>query len=193
MLRTEVQTVQFKYYWLTLGVLALDHLTKWVVRSRMGLHETIELIPGCLRLSHLRNTGVAFGLFNDFHSSWKPYFLAAMAVVAVVVIAVYGSRVPPGRRLLHTALTVTMGGILGNFVDRLAFGYVTDFVEFHVRESFHWPTFNVADTAISVGIGLLLLDTVKNPDPSGVGSRTAADGGALASPGADPPGGAAGE
>jgi signal peptidase II len=166
MLRTEVQTGQLKYYWLTVGVLALDHLTKWLVRGRMGLYETIELIPGYLRLSHIQNTGVAFGLFNDFHAAWKPYFLAGMAVLAVVLIVGYASRVPADRRMLQTALTVTMGGILGNFVDRLASGYVTDFIEFHIKESFHWPTFNVADTAISVGIGLLLLDTVKNPDPS---------------------------
>jgi signal peptidase II len=170
-----VQTVQFKYYWLTVGVLVLDHLTKWLVRSRMGLYETIELIPGYLRLSHVQNTGVAFGLLNDLHSVWKPYFLAGMAVLAAVVIAAYASRVPAGRSMLQTALAVTMGGILGNFVDRLAFGYVTDFVEFHIKGSFHWPTFNVADTAISVGIGLLLLDTIKNPDPSNKPADTGAE------------------
>ena len=164
--------MRYKFYWLTLGIFALDHATKGLVRDRMSLYEAIELVPGYLRLSHIRNTGVAFGLLSDFQASWKPYFLAGMAVLAVAVIMVYGARVPAGRKLLHTALAVTLGGILGNFVDRLVFGYVTDFIEFHIRESFHWPTFNIADTAISVGIGLLLLDSIKNPDPSSAAAET---------------------
>ncbi len=153
-----------RFYLLAAGVLILDHLTKWLVRSRMDLHEAIELVPNLLRLSYVRNTGVAFGLFADFQSVWKPYVLAAMAVVAVAVILVYSTRMPNHRVLLQVALAITMGGILGNFADRVVHGFVVDFIEFHYSETFYWPTFNVADSAISIGIALLLIDTVKNPE-----------------------------
>jgi signal peptidase II len=153
-----------RFYLLTAGVLILDHLTKWLVRTQMDLHDAIELIPNLLRLSYVRNSGVAFGLFADLQSVWKPYVLAGMAVIAVAVILVYSSRTPTNRVLLQVALAITMGGILGNFADRVMHGFVVDFIEFHYKELFYWPTFNVADSAISIGIALLLIDTVKNPE-----------------------------
>jgi len=157
--------MKYKFCLLTLGVLVLDHVTKWLARTRLDPERAIEVIPGYLRISYVSNTGVAFGLFRDLDSPWKPYVLAAMAIVAVVVIFVYSSRMPSSRRLLQSALAVIMGGILGNFVDRILQGYVVDFIEFHIRDNFYWPTFNVADSAITVGIGLLLIDAVKNTEP----------------------------
>jgi signal peptidase II len=156
--------MKYKFYVLTLAVLVLDHVTKWLARDRLDPEHAIELIPGYLRISYVSNTGVAFGLFRDLDSPWKPYVLAAMAIVAVIVILVYSVRMPSSRILLQCALAVIMGGILGNFVDRILQGYVVDFIEFHIRDVFHWPTFNVADSAITVGIGLLLIDAVKNPE-----------------------------
>ncbi|HYK91049.1 MAG TPA: signal peptidase II [Acidobacteriota bacterium] len=153
-----------KYYLITLLVLAVDHFTKWIVRTNMNIRDAIDIVPSYLRISYVQNSGVAFGLFADIQSAWKPYILAAMAVVAVIVILIYSSRMPLNRTLLQLALAVTMGGILGNFTDRIMHGFVVDFVEFHVHESFHWPTFNVADSAITIGIALLLIDTVKNPE-----------------------------
>jgi signal peptidase II len=88
-----------------------------------------------------------------------------MAIVAVVIICVYSARMPRDRKLLQLALAITMGGILGNFVDRILHGYVIDFIDFHIHEVFQWPTFNIADSAITIGIALLLIDTVKNPAP----------------------------
>jgi signal peptidase II len=153
-----------RYYLLALSVFLLDHFTKWLVRSRMELHEAIELIPGYARISYVRNSGVAFGLFADIQSIWKPYILASMAVIAVVVILMYSARMPSNRVLLQLALAITLGGILGNFTDRILHGFVVDFIELHIQEVFHWPTFNVADSAITIGIALLLVDTVKHPE-----------------------------
>lgn len=153
-----------RYYLLAALILALDLLTKWWIRTTFELHQSLEIIPGYLRIIRVHNTGVAFGLFADFQSAWKPYLLALMAVVAVVVIVIYSARMPSGRVMLQLALAVTMGGILGNFIDRIVRGFVVDFIEFHVHDSFYWPTFNVADSAITVGIALLLLDTVINPE-----------------------------
>ena len=153
-----------RYYLLALSVFILDHFTKWLVRSRMELHEAIELIPGYARISYVRNSGVAFGLFADIQSVWKPYILASMAVIAVVVILMYSARMPSNRVLLQLAMAITLGGILGNFTDRILHGFVVDFIELHIKEVFHWPTFNVADSAITIGIALLLVDTVKHPE-----------------------------
>jgi len=153
-----------KYYLLTLAILVLDHLTKWSINTSFDSRRSFEIIPDYLRINRVYNTGVAFGYFSDFHAAWKPYALGAMAVIAVVVILIYGMRMPSERTMLQLALSITMGGILGNFLDRMVHGFVVDFIEFHVRDSFYWPTFNLADTAISIGIALLLLDTVKNPE-----------------------------
>jgi len=157
--------MRYRFYLLTFLVFVVDHWTKWIVRTRMDLHDHIEVIPNYLRISYVRNSGVAFGLFEQIQSVWKPYLLAAMAVIAVIVIVVYSVRMSTDRTLLQVALAVTLGGILGNFTDRIVHKFVVDFIELHFQDRFHWPTFNVADSAITVGIALLLLDTVKNPEP----------------------------
>jgi len=164
-----------KYYPIAVLVLLFDCLTKWVVRVKLDPIQPMELIPGFLRLSYWENSGVAFGLFDAVTSVWKPYILAAMAVVAVVVIFVYGAHMPQERKLLQLSLAVIMGGILGNFVDRIVRGYVIDFIDFHIYDTFRWPTFNVADSAITIGIALLLIDTVKNPvekEDAGAGGQS---------------------
>jgi len=147
---------------LTLAIVALDHLTKWAVLARLDLDgPAVEIVPGYLRLSHVQNTGVAFGMLNRYDAAWKPYALALLALGAAIFILVYAARIPHERRLLRTALAVTLGGIVGNLIDRVARGFVVDFIEFHVHESFYWPNFNVADSAITIGIGLLLLDSFR--------------------------------
>ncbi len=153
-----------KFFLITLGVLILDYLTKVRISTSMSLFDAIEIIPGYLRISYVRNSGVAFGLFDGHPSPWKPYLLAAMAVVAVVVIVVYSWHIPSARVLLQSALAATAGGILGNFIDRIMHGSVVDFIEFHIRDSFHWPTFNVADSAITIGIAMLLIDALQHSD-----------------------------
>ena len=155
-----------RYILITAMVLVLDHLTKYWVSATMDPHDTIEIVPGYFSLSYVLNSGVAFGLFADIQSHWKPYLLAAMAMVAVVVIVLYSRRMPTDRVLLQLALAVTMGGILGNFADRILHGNVVDFIELHLRDAFHWPTFNLADIAITTGIGMLLLDTLRHSNNS---------------------------
>jgi signal peptidase II len=152
-----------KYYLITLLILIVDYLTKWLVRTQLSVESRIELIPEYLRLRYVENSGVAFGYFDTVHSTWKPYILGAMAVLAVVIIFLYSSRTSSKRVLLQTALAITVSGILGNLFDRIVRGYVVDFIEFHIHESFYWPAFNVADSAITVGIALLLIDTVRSP------------------------------
>ena len=152
-----------KSYLIAVLILILDQATKWLASARLDGHEAIEIIPGYLRLSFIRNSGVAFGLFTEVQSAWKPIILSLLAVAAIIVIVVYSRRMTSSRILLRVALAIIMGGILGNLVDRLVHGSVVDFIEFHVHESFYWPTFNVADSAITIGIALLLMDALRNP------------------------------
>jgi signal peptidase II len=161
-----------KYYWIALLIVILDHITKWWMSWNLVLHP-IEVIPGYLRLSLVHNSGVAFGLFSSDMSQWKPYLLAAMAIVALSAILLYARHMPPDRLLLQWALSITMGGILGNFLDRIFRGYVVDFIEFHVHDSFYFPNFNVADSSITIGIALLLIDTVCNPGIDEIAESTA--------------------
>lgn len=151
-----------KYYFLALCIFLLDHATKWAAHTMLDPERPVEVVPGYLRLSYAQNTGVAFGMFSSVDSPWKPYILAALAVAAVVVILVFGARTPSHRVLFHWSLAIILGGILGNLVDRVLRGAVIDFIDFHVHEAFYWPTFNIADSAISVGVALLLIDTVRN-------------------------------
>jgi signal peptidase II len=155
--------IKNRYYLVALLILVIDYATKWAVRVKLSPHEPVEIIPGYLRLSYWENSGVAFGLFNEVASFWKPYVLAAMAIIAVIIIILYSAHMPANRKLLQMALAIMTGGILGNFVDRIVRGYVIDFIDFHILDVYTWPTFNAADSAITIGIALLLIDTVRNP------------------------------
>lgn len=152
-----------RYSAITLLVLVLDLVSKWLASTRLESGGPFEIIPGYLSLSLVHNPGVAFGFFSAGESAWRSWVLAAMALAAVVIIFLYSRHMPPGRVLLQSALAITMGGILGNFTDRIVRGYVIDFIDFHIHDVFYWPTFNIADSAITIGIALLLIDTVRNP------------------------------
>ena len=154
--------MKHKYYPVALLIVVLDHVTKWIASGAL-IDRPVEIVPGYLRLSLVHNPGVAFGLFSGEGSALKPYMLGSMAVIALVVIFLYSRRMPADRKLLHWALAITAGGILGNFLDRICRGYVVDFIEFHIYDSFYWPNFNVADSSITLGIALLLIDTVRSP------------------------------
>jgi len=165
-----------KYYLVTLLILLIDYISKWVVRAKLDPHLPVEIIPGYLRLSYWENSGVAFGLFNSVSSVWKPYILASMAIIAVIIIVLYGMHLPADRKLLQISLAIMTGGILGNFVDRIVRGYVVDFIDFHIHDIFSWPTFNAADSAITIGIALLLIDTVRSPATEETAEQSATPG-----------------
>jgi len=165
--KSEIRNPKLKWLWFLAApvVLLLDYLTKiWAMSALKKPYRSVEVIPGYFNFSYTENTGVAFGILDSAQYAWKPYALAALAVAAVAAIIVYYHKSPSGRKLLRFALGLTTGGIIGNLGDRIFRGYVVDFIEWHIRDSFYWPNFNVADAAISVGIALLIIDTIKNPD-----------------------------
>jgi signal peptidase II len=162
--------MQKKFYLLVLMIVAADHLSKWIVWLKLDREIPVVLIPGFLRFSFASNTGVAFGLFAGNDSPWRPYLLAGTALIALIALFLYVRRMQR-RTLLQWAASLTMGGILGNFIDRVFRGFVIDFIEFHIHESYSWPNFNVADSCITIGIGLLLIDTIRNPAPNEVAEQ----------------------
>lgn len=151
-----------RFLLLALAVLVLDQWTKRWVEVRLPRHFTMEIVPGFLNLTHVRNTGVAFGLFAEHGSTAGPWLLALLGVVALVVVGLYFVRTSGHDRLLLTALALVLGGAVGNLVDRVASGAVTDFIDVYVGVH-HWPSFNVADSAISIGIVLMALDALRGP------------------------------
>jgi len=139
----------------TLVTLLLDQWTKHLVDSRFALHESVTLIENFLHLTYVRNKGAAFGIFAN--SALRIPFFITVSVVALCGILWYLRRLSEEQRLLHWALALIFSGALGNLIDRIRFGEVIDFLDAHWYQ-YHWPAFNVADSAICIGVGLLLLD-----------------------------------
>lgn len=146
-----------RYLMISTAIVAADQWTKWLVETNLPLHGSRELIPGVLELSHVRNTGVAFGLFAARGDGARTALLALFGLVALTLIGYYFVRTPREHRRLLWALALVLGGAVGNLADRLASGAVTDFVAVFIG-SYRWPDFNLADSAISVGLVLLLID-----------------------------------
>ncbi len=145
-------------YWIVaITVFALDRLTKIIIEAWLPPYQSRTVIPHFFDLTHTRNTGVAFGIFANTESPWVPHFLTLISFVALIIILVFYYRHSPGNWKLQVGLMLVLGGAIGNLYDRIQYGYVIDFIDLYYK-SYHWPTFNLADSSISIGIGLLLLE-----------------------------------
>jgi signal peptidase II len=151
------------YLALSAVILVLDIWTKALVLARIELHEAIPVIPNFFQLVHVRNTGAAFGIGANAGSKLIPMLLNAGAIAVFCVVVVYALRSALSDRLLQTGLHLILGGAVGNLLDRFRFGYVIDFLDVYIGNH-HWPAFNVADSAICIGIALLFLDMRKKPE-----------------------------
>jgi signal peptidase II len=141
-------------------IVAADRLTKWLASTRIEIGDNLQVIPHVFAISHVENPGAAFSLFNDSSSPERVRWLLLIFSL-VAAVAVLAALVKLGRRITATSvgLALILGGALGNAYDRLRFGYVIDFLEVHIIH-YHWPDFNVADSAIVVGGILLLYDAM---------------------------------
>ncbi len=143
-------------------IVVLDQGTKVLVRALLPLHESVSVVPQLLDLVHVRNTGAAFGLLNAVDIPFKPLLMTAIALAALVAIGVFAVRTSPAEPLARIGLALVFGGATGNLIDRVTAGYVIDFVDMYWND-WHFWAFNVADSAITVGACLLILDmTVVN-------------------------------
>jgi signal peptidase II len=142
----------------------LDRWTKSWIQNQFDLNESISVIDGFFNITYVRNTGVAFGIFSSISSPAKSVLLSIFTAVAALAVIGYSLRSPIGNRLLQAALALVLGGALGNLYDRIAYGYVVDFLELYAG-AYHWPAFNVSDSAITLGVVLLALDIIRNENP----------------------------
>jgi signal peptidase II len=152
------------HFFIALIVLLLDRWTKHLVSVHVPLYTHIQIIPGFFRLTHTENTGAAFSLFADSPARWKTGMLIAFSLVALVIVF---ALLWTNARALTSAgigLSLILGGALGNLWDRLASGRVVDFLLLYVRQ-YQWPVFNLADSAIVVGAGLLVIEILFTKAP----------------------------
>ena len=145
------------YFLIALGIIVLDRATKLWVERAIPLHESIRIIPGFFSLTHVENRGAAFGIFNDSPAPWKIGMLVAFSLIALVVVSRLLWKNSHAASSTGVGLALILGGAIGNLWDRLAAGHVTDFLLFYIGR-YEWPSFNVADSSIVVGAGLLVLE-----------------------------------
>ena len=161
-----------RYLLISLAVVVLDQWTKWIVESRLADHGPVVVIPGFLNFIYVENTGVAFGMFASHRTDWGWVILALLGIAALTLVGYVFVKTPTRDRWLLTALALIMGGAVGNLIDRIANQAVTDFIDAYFG-SYHWHTFNVADSAITIGICLMALDMfVGRKDPAKHPSRS---------------------
>ena len=144
-----------KWLWVSVVVLLLDQCTKLLADAMLALHQSVAVVP-YLSMYKAYNSGAAFSFLSDA-SGWQRWFFIALAMIVIGVLVVWLRRLPAHETRISLALSLILGGAAGNLIDRLVYGYVIDFIDVYY-DSWHWPAFNVADAAISVGAFLLLLD-----------------------------------
>ncbi len=144
-------------------ILGLDIATKYVVQQNMLLYQSVPIIPGFLNFTYIQNPGAAFGFMANMPHPWRSIFFVTISIVALVVIIVLFVKSPADDYWNRTALILILSGAVGNLIDRLRFGAVVDFIDVYIR-SWHWPAFNVADSAISIGVGMLIIELLIQKD-----------------------------
>ena len=150
---------------IALLVLCLDRATKWIIAQKIDLHDSVQVIPGFFRLTHVQNSGAAFGLFADSPSQWKIAVLVLFSIVALVIVSTLLWRNSHSLSTTGLGLSLILGGALGNLWDRLINGRVVDFLLFYIGDH-QWPAFNVADSAIVVGAALLVIEILFSKTPA---------------------------
>jgi signal peptidase II len=151
-------------YHITIATLIVlcDRMTKWLVSQKITLHDSIDVVPGIFRLTHVQNQGAAFGLFAESPSEWRVAMLILFSLVALAVVSALLWKNGNALNTTAIALSLVFGGALGNLWDRVTSGRVIDFLDFYVG-AHHWPAFNIADSAIVVGALLLLSEIFLTP------------------------------
>jgi signal peptidase II len=140
-------------------VVFLDQASKQLVMVKMPIYKSISIIPGFFNLTHVHNPGGAFGFLAQNGSPWRHWIFLAAALLALAMILYFHHQTPRTHPYLSLGLSLIFGGAIGNLIDRLRFGEVVDFLDFYVAH-LHWPTFNVADSAVTVGVGIFIIHIV---------------------------------
>src|ERR1017187_7217811 len=153
------------HFILALLVVLLDRWTKRLVAAHIAMYTHIQIIPRFFRLTHTENTGAAFSLFADSPSHWKTTLLIGFSLIAMIIVSVLLCQQSGALTISGMALSLILGGAAGNFWDRVASGRVVDFLLFYVKQ-YQWPVFNLADSAIVIGAGLLVIEILFHKSPT---------------------------
>ncbi len=145
--------------WLSLLVVVLDQLTKYLAAQFLQYSEPVNILPG-FNLTLLHNTGAAFSFLRDA-GGWQRWFFITLSTVVSIAIFIWLYTLPARKRWLACGLSLILGGAIGNLWDRIALGYVIDFIDVYYRH-WHWPAFNIADSAITVGAVILFIDALRD-------------------------------
>jgi signal peptidase II len=145
--------------WLPIVIVVLDQVTKAAVRAMLPLHASVTVVPGFVDFTHVRNTGAAFGILNAADFPFKATLLAAVAIGALIAVGRYALTLAHEQLMARIGLALIIGGAAGNLLDRIIIGSVVDFVDVYWR-TYHFWAFNVADSAITVGVTIVILDMI---------------------------------
>lgn len=137
-------------------IIAIDQIVKLYVHTHFQLHESIPVIKDFFNLTYVPNPGAAFGIFKDSHEIFRTIFFMSMPPIACLIILFILRTVPDHDKIQIYALSGVFGGAIGNYIDRIRLGFVVDYLDFHIKNKYAWPAFNVADSTIVVGIGILM-------------------------------------
>jgi len=151
----EDKTKYIKFVVITGMVVILDQISKAVILYTMPLYHSIEVIPGFFSLTHIQNAGGAFGLLANQSSDVRYIFFIIVSSLAICLIFLLYKNTPKTHSLLAAGFALILGGAAGNLIDRIRFGKVIDFLDFYIGD-LHWPAFNVADSAITIGIAIFI-------------------------------------
>ncbi|MGE4232006.1 MAG: signal peptidase II [Bacteriovoracia bacterium] len=143
------------------AVISLDQMSKLLVIKRLLLHESIPVIDGIFNLTYVHNPGAAFGLLSKMDPSFRVPFFVIVPVIALILIVLFFRKIDDRDTMTALALSLIIGGAIGNLIDRASYGYVVDFFEIYWKEVFRYPAFNVADSAICIGAALLAIETFR--------------------------------
>jgi signal peptidase II len=138
-----------------MAVVALDQISKGVVLKSMALYKSIPVIPGFFNITHVHNPGGAFGFLAQNGAPWRHWLFLSAVLLALGMILYFHHQTPRSHPYLAFGLSLIFGGAIGNLIDRLRFGEVVDFLDFYILDH-HWPTFNVADSGVTIGVLIFL-------------------------------------
>lgn len=150
---------------ITGSIIILDQVTKAVIKSGFALYEKVDVIKGFFQLKYVRNSGAVWGIFSGYAHTVVPKIITALSIMALIVVIYYFLKIDPACKIELASLSFIAGGAIGNNIDRIIQGYVVDFLELFLGK-FHWPTFNVADSFITIGVILLIISLWRGKCPS---------------------------
>ena len=151
-------------------LIVIDQYTKFMVTLHIPINYSVKVVEGFFNLTHIRNSGVAFGIFSDQNSELKPYLLIFVSIIAIIAILIIFHQTGKNKKIVQIGLILVFSGAIGNLIDRVLHKEVIDFIDFFIDNQ-HWPAFNIADSCITIGVMFMLTDMLVGDGPSKISNN----------------------